>query len=454
MRETLKKYPFFRKIRSFLPESVSLNYKTYVRFRNFIKTSENYSPEESKEFQFNQIKSLIHYCWNHIVGYRTHWEKGNFHPDKFKNLDDIRLIPIISKEIMKKDILNFTNTNLKKTIYHQSGGTTGSPFGFYEEKKVAMIEKSFMHDLWSRFYPKMNLKTKATILRGRKIPDRIYYNPMNGLLLSTFNITPENVKLYIRAIEKYKTPILHAYPSSLYFVCRIMNKYNMKLNHKFESVMLGSEKLHDFQREFITEIIDAPVCHWYGQAEKLVLAGNNINDDLFHIYPQYGFAEVLTQTGERANPGERGEIIGTGFWNLATPFIRYRTMDWVETGDIEKNKYHPSYPVLNKIEGRMQDIIIGKSKNPLSLVNVANICAHYPEIDQFQFIQQKIGELQLIYKKFKQDSFIDEEKIHNELQSYLGKEFDIHLSEVKDIQTTDSGKFIYLKQELDIEQFL
>ena len=454
MREFLKKYPLFRKIRSALPEIISSNYHIYNYFRKFITLSENYPPEEIKEFQFKQIKSLIQYCWDHNDGYRTHWEQGNFHPGKFLDLDDILLIPDIFRETIKKDIQKFTNKGIKKIVSHQTGGTTGSPFRFYEEPKIAMIEKAFMHNLWSRFYPEINLKTKRTILRGKKIRDILDYDPMHGLLLSTFNITPENVKSFIHAIEKYKTPIMHAYPSSLYFMCRIMHKHNLKLSHKFESIMLGSEKLYDFQRAFIKEILGAPVCHWYGQAEKVVLAGNNVADDLFHIYPQYGYSEVLTKTGERAKHGEKGEIVGTGFWNMATPFIRYRTMDLVELGNNESNSYNLSYPVLNSIEGRMQDVIIGKSKNMLSLVNVANICGLFPEIEQFQFVQNQIGRLNVIYKKLIRDSIIDEKKIYNQFKTYLGNEFDINLEEVTDIQTTVLGKFIYLKQELDIESFL
>ncbi len=454
MRELLKKYHLFRKIRSSLPESFSSNYHIYTHFRNFIKVSQKYSPEELKEFQFKQLKLLIQYSWDHNEGYRALWEKANFHPDKFQDLDDITSIPFTSKELIKKNIQKFTNKGIKKILPHQTGGTTGSPFRFFEEQKVAMIEKAFIHDLWSGFYPKINLKTKRTILRGKKMQDKIYYDPMHGLLLSSFNITPENVKLFIHAIEKYKTPIIHAYPSSLYFMCRIMYKYNLKLNHKFESVMLGSEKLYDYQRALISEILDVPVCHWYGQAEKVVLAGNNITNNLFHIYPQYGYSEVLTNTGERARPGETGEIIGTGFWNMATPFIRYRIMDWVVMGNAEMKGFNPIFPVLNSIQGRSQDVIVGRSKNMISLVNVANICALFPEITQFQFIQQKIGKLTVIYKKINPDSVVDEKKIYDEFQSYLGKEFDIYLEEVTDVQTTPLGKFIYLKQELDIESFL
>lgn len=454
MRESLKKYFFFRKIRSWLPASFSSDYHIYTCYRDFITDSEKYTLEESREFQFKKVKSLIQYCWEHNEGYRAHWEKGNFHPDKFQEPDDIRHVPFISKDLIRRDIKKFTNKGIKKIVYQKTGGTTGSPFNFFEEKKVAMIEKAFMHNLWSRFYPEINLKTKRTIIRGKKVKNKIDYDPMHGLLLSSFNITPDNIKLFIHAIDKYKTPIIHAYPSSLYIICRIMRQHNLKLSHKFESIMLGSEKLFDFQRETIYEILGAPICHWYGQAEKVVLAGNNINDNLFHIYPQYGLAEVLTKNGAKAKPGETGEIIGTNLWNMATPFIRYRTFDRGEKGHNDIDGYNISYPVLKSIEGRLQDIIIGKSKNMISLVNVANICAQFPDVEQFQFAQQKPGELIVIYKKLIKDSHIDTKKIYDLFKLYLGDEFNISLDEAADLQTTASGKFLYLKQELDIESFL
>ena len=451
---SLKKYRIIRKVRSLLPVSISRNYRHYREIRNMLKKTGKFSQEEFRNLQFQKLKYLIDYCWNNIPGYRNHWEKGDFHPDNLKTLDDIKTIPFISKKILNRQIDAFSNKTVKNLEIQKTGGSTGIPFGFYQQSRNGIIEKAFIHDLWSRFYPEINLKTKATILRGRKIKGDIQIDPMHGLILSSYNLSPENISYFVKVIEKYKTPILHAYPSSLFIMARIMQRHNIKLSHQFESIMLGSEVLYDFQKETINTVFNSPICHWYGHAEKTVLAGNCEADDHLYIYPQYGITEIIAPSGKYANPGETGEIIGTGFWNFATPFIRYRTMDYAERGETYNIKCDLPYPTMSKIEGRQQELIIGKSSKLVTLTAVSLVCGKLSNIDQFKFYQRAIGQIVFHYVKIDPDVKIDEKQIIQSLQYILGDDFEITTQEVKKIPLTITGKLCYLDQQLEINEFI
>ena len=451
---SLKKYRIIRKVRSLLPVNISRNYRHYLEIRNMLKKTEKYSQEEISGLQFQKLKYLIDYCWNNIPGYRNHWEKGDFHPDNLKTLDDIKLIPFISKKILKRQLDSFSNKTINHLEIQKTGGSTGIPFGFYQQSKNGIIEKAFIHNLWSRFYPEINLKTKATILRGRKIKGDIQIDPMHGLILSSFNLSPENIKKFVKAIEKCKTPILHAYPSSLYIMARIMQRHNIKLSHQFESIMLGSEVLYNFQKETIKTVFNSPICHWYGHAEKTVLAANCEEDDRLYIYPQYGITEIITPSGKYASPGETGEIIGTGFWNFATPFIRYKTMDYAECGETQNTKCDLLYPTMSKIEGRQQELIVGKSSKLVTLAAVSLICGKLPNIDQFKFYQRVIGQIEFHYVKIEPDVKIDIKQIILSLQYILGNDFEITTQEVEKIPLTKTGKLCYLDQQLEINEFI
>ena len=277
---------------------------------------------------------------------------------------------------------------------------------------------------------------------------------MHGLILSSYNLSPENVKRFVKAIEKYKTPILHAYPSSLFIMARIMQRHNIKLSHRFKSIMLGSEVLYDFQKEIIKKVFNTPICHWYGHAEKTVLAGNCEEDDRLYIYPQYGITEIITPSGKYASPGKTGEIIGTGFWNFATPFIRYRTMDYAERGEAQHVKCDLPYPTMIKIEGRQQELIVGKSSRLITLTAVSLVCGKLSNIDQFKFYQSAIGQIEFHYVKTGPDVKIDEKKIILSFQYILGDDFEITTQEVKEIPITKTGKLCYLDQQLEINEFI
>ena len=99
-------------------------------------------------------------------------------------------------------------------------------------------------------------------------------------------------------------------------MAKIMRDNNLVMNHKFKAIMFGSEPLYGFQKELINEVFKTKLCYWYGHTEKSILAGNCEFDDRFHVYPQYGITEIIN-----------GEMIGTSFWNYATPFIRYKTTE-------------------------------------------------------------------------------------------------------------------------------
>lgn len=447
MIERIKKIPLLRRIRAVLPESISAHYREYYQFRESIKQSRDYVDNQWNEFQYSKLKEIIHLCWDHIEGYRRHWGNAGFHPDQFQSLEDIARIPLLTKDIVRTDPEIFINPRETRRFLHKSGGSTGVPFQFYEPVNARNIEKAFMHEIWSRFYPDISLKTRATIIRGKIIKNEIRYDPMLGLILSSFNITSENVRNFLKAIDRYKTPLLHAYPSSLYFMARIMKKHGMKCNHSFSAIMLGSEKLYDFQKDTIQEIFKAPVCHWYGQAEQVVLAGNRQDDNLFHTEPMYGYAEVITKEGKTAMAGESGEIIGTGFWNTVTPLVRYKTLDRAETETDFAGK-----GVLRTIYGRMQDVVVSKSGALLSLVGLAPVMAQYNEIENFRFVQEEPGKLRLLIIPA-QEVYDGPESVARGVGNALGKGFELSIEEVSEIKSSPAGKNTFLDQGLDVEQF-
>jgi phenylacetate-CoA ligase len=454
MTDGLKKIPLLRKIRAVLPESFSAYYRDYVRVREAIRISRHYPENQWRDYQYEKIRSLILLCWERLEGYRNHWENGGFHPDHFRSPDDLSRIPPITKEIIRKNPDAFTDPKSVRKTLHKTGGSTGTPFQFYEPANAGIIEKAFIHEIWSRFYPEISLKTRSTMIRGKIFKGGILFDPMLGLYLSTFKITPDVVRTYLRAIENYRTPLLHAYPSSLYFMARIMKQHGMKTGHAFRAIMLGSEKLYDFQAETIREVFNAPICHWYGQAEKVVLGGNRPGDSFFYLEPLYGYTEILREDGTPAAEGESGEIVGTGFWNTVTPFIRYRTRDLAEFAVSSRPAVKSGYGGLQTVQGRMQDVVVSRSGALLSLVTLANVVAQFDEIDVFRFIQEEPGCLRFLFTPAAGKEFGGPGRMQESIREALGDEFRVELEESHEISPSPAGKNTYLEQRMNLEEFL
>lgn len=454
MLPAIKNNIIIKYVYSWFPPSYRKGYSYYHYIRNLLKTTENYSHNEFNDFQLNKLKNIVNYAWENVIGYRTLWDSHNFHPEKLKSLGDINLIPIVDKKILRNNISAFTNKNIKNISFKTTGGTTGVPFGYYQEYRNTFIEKAFIHDLWSKKVPNISLKTKSTVLRGKKLNNIITYDPMIGLILSSYDITLNNVKKYITAIEKYKTPLLLAYPSSLFLLANFVKDHKININHKFKCIMLGSENLYDFQKTIIKDVFQTEISHWYGQGEKVAFAGNCENNDDFHVYPQYGITEILNNDGNPVNKGEVGQIIGTGFWNFATPFIRYKTSDFAQLGDDNCSYCSLNYKLLKKIEGRLQEFIVGKSHKLIALTGITVVCGKLDDIMQFQFHQDTVGKIRFEYVKKGNVAKVNEKNIYNELKQKLNDEFDIEIKEVSYINGTNQGKMCYLNQKLDVNRYL
>jgi phenylacetate-CoA ligase len=454
MREFVNSYYLPRYAFSKFPLFLKRDYKDYFRVKELIKNTERSTPDQVKKYKYQNLKDIINYAWDNIQGYRELWDNNNFQPDRFNSLDDLSLIPFITKDILRENSERFTNHRLKKLRKISTGGSVGIPLKFYQQRKNIFIEKAFIHDIWARKYPQINPKTKSTILRGRNIRGIYDYDPMHGLILSSFEITPKNVEIFISQIEKHKTPILQAYPSALYVFANIIKEYNLKLKHKFDCIMCGSEPLYEFQKELIKDVFDTDISHWYGLGEKTALAGNCQFNDKFHIYHQYGMVEILDRDGRPVEEGQVGEIVGTGFWNYATPFIRYKSMDFAELGADKCQECSLNYQILNKIEGRLQEYIVGVNKRLIALTGVSIICGKFKDVHQFRFFQDKIGKVIFTYIKKESVSEVNESIIHDNLKSKLGDEFEIEVQSVQVIEKTKRGKLRYLDQKLDMTEYL
>ena len=450
----IKKSNNLRLIFSKIPDMLRRDYFKYKYFLKLIKNTEFLNTEELQKFQLKHLKDVVKYSWRNIRGYRELWEEGNFSPDKLKTLEDINLIPFLTKKLLRDNIDKFTNMRIKKKITTTTGGSTGISLRFYIDLKNNPNQQAFIIDMWSRRYNQVTRKTKQTVLRGRKIKGIYNYDPSNGLTLSSYDINKDNVQKYIILIEKYKTPIFQAYPSAIYLMAKIIKDNNLTLSHRFNLITLGSEPLYDFQKELLIEIFNASISHWYGQAERVVLAGNCEYSDRFHIYPQYGITEILDKNNKPVKEGEVGEIIGTSFWNYATPFIRYKTRDFAEFGTSFCEKCGRNYQLLNRIEGRLQEYLISKHENIVPCTGYSYLMKRFSNVIDSQFYQEKKGIL--IIKIVIKGKYT--EKDHKEillaLNNMYKKDFDYKIEYVDKIPRTESGKLRFLEQKLNLNEFM
>jgi phenylacetate-CoA ligase len=247
-----------------------------------------------------------------------------------------------------------------------------------------------------------------------------------------------------------KLPFLHSYPSAVIDFARHLKVLGIE-PPRFKAILASSENLYPGQREFIESFYGARLFSWYGHSEDLILAGECEVSNHYHIFPEYGLAEVIKEDGAFATEeDEMGELVGTTLDNFAMPLIRYRTDDWAIVGP-PSCECGRRYKLLKETRGRwQQEMLIGKLDN---LISVTALNVHTDEFDrtqQIQFYQREKGKVDLRIKRGPGYTERDSRRILQAMNEKMGDTMEITLSFTDDIPLSPRGKFRLVVQELKV----
>ncbi len=149
--------------------------------------------------------------------------------------------------------------------------------------------------------------------------------------------------------------------------------------------------------------------------------------------------------------GEIGEIVGTGFHTHIFPLIRYKTGD-IGVYTKEKCECGRNFPLLKKIEGRVQDFVISKTNQIVPFTRFQHLVAESTDhVTECQFYQDSKGEIVLNLIKTQEYAEADSQVIKKNFQKALGNEFDLSICFVDTISRSNRGKFQFLIQKLPLD---
>lgn len=426
---------------------------SYWQWRNFLQDAQKWPQPKIEVWQVKKLRSVIQYAYENTEGYRDLYNEAGVSPSDIKTLQDIKILPLTTKQLFQDNLEAFSVKNAS-SIYITTGGSTGIPFGFYKTCKTLQIEDAFMHTGWSWVGWKFGLR--SAVLRGGYIGSEDqpwkYDAYRRELLLSSYFITYRSIKIYIDAIKKYSPKVIQAYPSSLNLFCDVLKDCGEIGTISFDLILLGSENIYDWQmNKFKESFPNSKIFSWYGHAEQVILAPWCEHTNKNHLWPFYGYTEILDEKDEAVKEGEEGELIGTSFHSFITPFIRYRTMDRAIKGTMVCPGCLRSFQLLDSIRGRSHEVIVTKKGRYISMTAINMHDRIFDDLRQFQFFQEEPGKVMFKYVPKKPLSLMELTKIQNGLSMKLGKDMKLMLVQVDEIPRTKAGKYCFLDQRLQIK---
>jgi phenylacetate-CoA ligase len=373
-------------------------------------------------------------------------------------------LPVTGKDELKRDVRRYVSEAMppSQRLRMFTGGSTANPMEFYLQRNVSRSrEYAYMEAFRARIGA--NAGNIVLALRGRTVPTASIpggklwmYEPIKKqLIFSSDHLEERYMPRYAEALERLRPTVIEAFPSALYPLARWLDS-NPALHfvEHLKGVMLFSENAYEFQLRLFRKVFRCPVLTHYGHSERVLMAASMPDDDCYFFWPLYGHFELLNAAGEAVTqPGELGEIVGTGFDNKVMPFIRYRTGDFAVLSDTP----HPEltgYPVCERIEGRLQEFLVCRDQRLISITTMG--AAHFEQLAAVQELQYEQDQPGLITLKVVSADNLKPDVIAEITRAVTEKTQGgcvVRVRRVERIERTGRGKHRMLLQHIDLGRY-
>jgi len=416
-------------------------------YEDFLRT-QWLSSAEIQEIQWGRLTMLLDHAYRNVPYYRNVFDKIGMKPNDVRSIDDFRKLPILTKEIIRKncDAILAKNRERFQPRKKATGGSTGVSLKFFIDRKSQSAHWAFMYRSWN--VGGWEPGDRVVVLAGSSLYPSIaafkkwwYVRLNNWLLLSAFKMSDTTMNEWVRMLRRFRAKFMYAYSSSAYLFAKYLERENIK-DVSFKSVFTTAEVLHPHFRETIERVFSCEVFDIYGGTDGAGFAFECEKHKGLHVVSENSFIEILRDDVNVAEDGEVGEVISTDLFNYAMPFIRYKV------GDI--SAFHPNpcdcgrgLPLLENIKGRSCDFVIRKDGSKVHGEFFSHLLSKIKWILQYYIVQENASGLSIYIKP---DGTAPRAEIRK-ISEFLSKNFDgmdVNIVLTEKIPVTASGKFKFV----------
>ena len=398
------------------------------------------------ELQLKKLRSVLTSAYVNIPFYRKMFDENGIHIDKLSLPDDMKALPILTKEDVRAHYQEIINPTVKKRVSKElSSGSSGNPLVIVKDRDKSGYARAVMYRCYAQYG--INIGNKQARFWGvpvapanfikEKVKDLI----ANRIRLSAFNITDQTLHEFTKQMFRFKPKYFYGYPSMFYKYANwaLENGYDFS-ELQLHAVINTGEILYDFQREAMEKAFGCKVVNEYGCSEIGVLAFECSEGNL-HIMSDNVFLETVKSNNNRPD-----EIIVTELNNSLNPLIRYKLGD---RGILSESKCTCgiNLPIIGSLEGRDGSFIVTPEGKYVSDAILEYTFAL--GIKKFRATQDSVDELDIsIVKRPDLNDALMKQYSHK-LVKQLGTRLKINYTFVDDIEPEKSGKLRYFISSIE-----
>ncbi len=328
----------------------------------FNKEKECMNREEFRELQLRRLKKVVRYAYDNVPFYRNLYDKNNVSPDDIKTLEDIQLLPFITKD----DLRNTYPFDLQAAPkedwveVHSTSGTTGIPtVAAYTQKDLDIWAECTARGLASVGVHKKDIVNIAYGFGLFTGGHGAQYGAQKIGALAV-PMSSGNTKKQMNFLKDFPADFLCCTPSYALYIAESFERAGIDPKTvPIKGGVFGAEMWTEEIRQKLEDKFGISAQNIYGLTEVMgpgVSTECHIKDGM-HIAEDHFYPEIIDpNTLEVLPEGETGEIVFTSLTKTGMPVIRYRTKD-ITSLNYDKCECGRTTVRMSRIIGRSDDML-------------------------------------------------------------------------------------------------
>jgi phenylacetate-CoA ligase len=398
---------------------------------------------------------MISFAYKTVPYYHKLFKQLKLEPSDIKTVKDLEKLPILTKDIIRKNWDDFKPVNLDSMRYSvfPTGGSTGSPFRFRLLRYDRFLAGAMLYRGWG--YGGYELGDRMVLMGGASLDvgidsymvTRAHEISRNIRKLSSFDMGTENMRQYAKVINSFKPKFIRGYASSINFFSSFIDQEKLEITAP-QAIFTTAEKLMPHMRKNIENVFGREVYDTYGMNDGGISAFECSEHNGLHIDTERSIMEVVDNNNLQLEDGV-GEILATSLHNYAMPFIRYNTGD---IGHIINDTCGcgRGSKLLKEVIGRQQEMLKTPEEKFVHGEFFVYIFKKINGVTEFQVIQKKLENITInmvLEKDF------DEKQLDTirEIVKRKSPGWEVEFRYVDKIERTGyAGKYKFVKSELQL----
>jgi phenylacetate-CoA ligase len=391
MRESLHRNLILRPF-----EAIVKGRRTFAHWRE-LEASQWLDSERLARLQLDRLRDILRLARECCPYYRERWRALGLRPDALRGMRDFSAWPVIDREIVREHRMAMRNERITAAslITKATGGSSGTPLVFdldaeSHERRTAAAYRGYG---WARAGPgTRQLALWGTPIGARSVTaalkDRLYWTIQGRHIVSCFDGERDLAGKFLAELDRRRPDAIVAYVNPLDEVARELERRGTPPRWAPQAIVVGAERLHDFQRERIERVFRAPVHETYGSREFMLIGAECERHEGLHVTMEQLVVEVLDDDGTPTPRGLEGNIVVTDLFNRGMPLIRYATGDRAIAG-YASCSCGRGLPLLSCVTGRRLDMLVASDGRVIPGEFFPHLVKDFPAVRRFQVIQEE-----------------------------------------------------------------